>query len=105
MSQAPDTPQVIASHLSKAFASGDPRVIGGALGVVVREKGVATIARQASVRRESLYRSLSGEFSPALGTVMKLLAVLDLEIVVRPCKVPKAKRAQYSDALGLRAKK
>jgi probable addiction module antidote protein len=82
----------IALHLSKAFASGDPRVVGGALGVVVREKGVATIAKQASIRREPLYRTLSGEFSPALGTVMKLLAVLDLEIVVRPCKRRKAKK-------------
>jgi probable addiction module antidote protein len=93
MSKSQDAPQDIALHLSKAFASGDPKVVGGALGIVVREKGLATIAKQASMRREPLYRTLSGEFSPALGTVIKLLAALDLEIVVRPCKRPKAKRA------------
>jgi probable addiction module antidote protein len=92
MSRALHKPQDIARQLSTAFATGDPKAIGGALGIVVREKGLGTIAKQASIRREPLYRSLSGEFSPALGTVMKLLAVLDLEIVVRPCKRRMAKK-------------
>jgi probable addiction module antidote protein len=89
MSKAPATPQNIARNLSKAFASGNPNAAGRALGIVVRKKGLATIAKQARLRRESLYRSTSGEFSPALRTVMKLLAVLELELVVRPCATPK----------------
>jgi probable addiction module antidote protein len=92
MSKAPDTPQNIAQRLSKASASGNPKAAGRALGVVVRKKGMSTVARQARLRRETLYRSLSGEFSPRLGTVMKLLAVLELELVVRPCAPPKAKK-------------
>jgi probable addiction module antidote protein len=92
MSKAPDTPQNIARHLSKAFASGNPKAAGRALGIVVRKKRLATIAKKARLRRETLYRSLSGEFSPRLGTVMKLLAVLELELVVRPCAPPKAKK-------------
>jgi probable addiction module antidote protein len=92
MSKAPGTPQNIARHLSKAFASGNPNAAGRALGIVVRKKGLATIAKKARLRRESLYRSTSGEFSPAFRTVMKLLAVLELELVVRPCAPPKAKK-------------
>ena len=92
MSKAQETPRNIARHLSKAFASGNPKAAGRAVGIVVRKKGLATIAKQARLRRESLYRSLSGEFSPALGTVMKLLAVLEMELVVRPCAPPKAKK-------------
>jgi probable addiction module antidote protein len=92
MSKAPGTPQNIARHLSKAFASGNPNAAGRALGIVVRKKGLATIAKQARLRRESLYRSLSGEFSPAFRTVMKVLTVLELELVVRPCAPPKAKK-------------
>jgi probable addiction module antidote protein len=92
MSKAPETPKNIARHLSKVFASGNPKAAGRALGIVVRKKGLATIAKQARLRRETLYRSLSGEFSPALRTVMKLLAVLELELVVRPCMPPKAKK-------------
>jgi probable addiction module antidote protein len=92
MSEAPDTLQNIARHLSKAFASGNPKAAGRALGIVVRKKRLATIAKKARLRRETLYRSLSGEFSPALGTVMKLLAVLEMELVVRPCTPRKAKK-------------
>ncbi len=92
MSKAPGTPQNIARHLSKAFASGNPNAAGRALGIVVRKKGLATIAKKAGLRRESLYRSTSGEFSPAFRTVMKLLAVLELKLVVRPCAPPKAKK-------------
>ena len=61
-------------------------------GIVVRKKGLAIIAKQARLRRESLYRSPSGEFSPAFRTVMKVLTVLELELVVRPCAPPKAKK-------------
>jgi hypothetical protein len=43
-------------------------------GIVVRKKGLATIAKQARLRRESLYRSPSGEFSPAFRTVMNVAA-------------------------------
>jgi len=63
MSEDPETPQDIARYLSKAFATGDPRLVGGALGVVVRKKGVSTVARLARTRREPIYRTLSGEFS------------------------------------------
>jgi probable addiction module antidote protein len=92
MSKAPNSPRDIARYLSKAFASGDPRLAGGALGVVVRKKGMSTVARQARTRRESLYRTLSGKFSPALRTVMKILDVLEMELVVRPCTPRKAKK-------------
>jgi hypothetical protein len=47
MSEAQDTPQDIVRQLSKAFATKDPKVVGGALGIVVRNKGVSTVARQA----------------------------------------------------------
>jgi probable addiction module antidote protein len=94
MSEAPVTTRDIARYLSKAFASGDPKMVGGALGVVVREKGMSAVARLARTRREPLYRTLSGEFSPALGTVMKLLAALEMELVVRPCTPSRSKKAR-----------
>ena len=101
MSEDPETPQDIARYLSKAFATGDPRLVGGALGVVVRKKGVSTVARLARTRREPLYRTLSGEFSPALATVRKLLAVLEMELVVRPRSRPKTKRARIPGRIGV----
>lgn len=79
-----DSPQAIADYLSEAFDTGDDRFIAQALGTVARAKGMADVARNTGLSRESLYRSLSSEGRPELGTAMKVLDSFDMQVVVKP---------------------
>jgi probable addiction module antidote protein len=79
-----DSPEVIAEYLSEAFLTGDEKYIADAIGNVARAKGMSEIAKETGLNRESLYKSLSTQGSPELGTAMKVLESLDMELVVRP---------------------
>jgi probable addiction module antidote protein len=79
-----DSPQAIAAYLSEAFATGEDDLIARALGTVARVKGMKAVAEEAGVSRENLYRSLSAGGKPELGTVMKVLGALDVQLVAKP---------------------
>jgi probable addiction module antidote protein len=49
-------------------ASGDAAFVAKALGDIARAKGMAQVARDAGLSRESLYKVLSGERSPGFDT-------------------------------------
>jgi probable addiction module antidote protein len=51
-----DTPDVIAASLQDIFGNPDPALIAHGLGVVARAKGLASIAENAGLSRETLYR-------------------------------------------------
>jgi len=61
-------------------ADGDAAFIAKALGDIARAKGMAQVARDAGLSRESLYKALSGDRSPSFGTILKVLAALDLQL-------------------------
>ena len=58
--------------------------ISDAIGVVARAKGMKQIAQEAGVSRESLYRALSSSGNPELGTVLKVLASMNIKINAKP---------------------
>jgi probable addiction module antidote protein len=60
---------------------GNPRAFAAGLGDVARAKGMSQIARDAGLSRESLYKALSGERNPELGTVMGATRALGLKLV------------------------
>ncbi|HEY0853661.1 MAG TPA: addiction module antidote protein [Devosia sp.] len=74
----------IAFYLEDIIDSGDPAVIARGLGAVARSKGMTEVAKAAGVSREHLYRALSSEGNPELGTVIKVLDALGLKLVVAP---------------------
>jgi probable addiction module antidote protein len=75
-----ETAEDIAAYLEEAFADGDPALIAAALGDAARARGIARIATDAGVSRESLYRSLSEAGNPELGTVLKVMKALGLRL-------------------------
>jgi len=79
-----DNPDIIAEYLSEAFLTGDEELTADALGNVARAKGMSAVAKGTGLRRETLYKSLSRRGHPRLGTAMKVLNSLDMELVVRP---------------------
>ncbi|MGB7075599.1 MAG: addiction module antidote protein [Xanthobacteraceae bacterium] len=88
-----DSPEAIAAYLSEAFETGDDSVIAQALGAVARVKGMKTVAADAGVSRENLYRALSAGGKPELSTVMKVLDALDVQLVAKPKEQDKARAA------------
>ena len=61
-------------------ADGDAVFIAKALGDIARAKGMAQVARDAGLSRESLYKALSGERSPDFDTILKVVRALGLKL-------------------------
>jgi len=51
-----------------------------ALGDIARAKGMARVARDAGLSRESLYKALSGDRSPDFDTILKVMDALGLKL-------------------------
>ena len=78
-------------YMEDALESNDPAVVAHALGVVARARGMAQIAQQTGLSRESLYKALSAEGNPEFGTVLRVMQALGLRFSVTaagPMKVP-----------------
>ncbi len=70
--------------LNDALASGHPPYIAKALGVIARARGMTEVAKEASVTREALYKSLSDEGDPRLTTLMGVARALGFKLVAEP---------------------
>src|ERR1035437_1545983 len=79
-----DDPRAITKYLNGALSTCDPVLITKAIGDMVRAQGVAKFAQKAGMRRDSLYRTFSGETSPALDRVMTVLLALDIQLIAKP---------------------
>ena len=80
------TPDEIAAYLDAWFSDAPEDVAGiaRALGDVARAKGMAKVAREAGLSRESLYRSLSQDGNPSLATFLKVAKALGVRLHVEP---------------------
>lgn len=91
-----DSGEMVVAYLEAAFDDGDPAVIAAAIGDVARARGMSGIAREASLSRESLYRTLSKDGNPEFLTVLKVLKALGLRLSVEP--VPEQEERQGESA-------
>lgn len=76
-----DSEETILGYLAALLEEGNPRAFAAGLGDVARARGMSQIARDAGLSRESLYKALSGERNPELGTVMGVMRALGLKLV------------------------
>ena len=76
------SPEEVAAYLQACLdeADGDAAFIAKALGDIARAKGMAHVAREAGLSRESLYKALSGDRSPSFDTILKVVAALGLRL-------------------------
>ena len=76
------TPEERAAYLEACLedAEGDAAFMAKALGDIARAKGMTQVARDAGLSRESLYKALSGERSPGLDTILKVIGALSLQL-------------------------
>ena len=77
-----ETPEEMAAYLDACIevADGDASFIAKALGDIARVKGMAQIARETGLSRESLYKALSGDRSPNFDTVLKVASALGIRL-------------------------
>jgi probable addiction module antidote protein len=79
------TSEEMAAYLEASIAEcdGDAAFVAKALGDIARAKGMAVLARETGLGRESLYKALSAEGNPQLATVLKVAKALGLKLSVR----------------------
>jgi probable addiction module antidote protein len=80
------TAEEMAAYLEVSIeeADGDAAFVAKALGDIARAKGMAQVARDAGVSRESLYKALSGDRSPGFDTILKVVGALGLKLHAEP---------------------
>ncbi len=78
------TSEDMAAYLDAALEDGDPSLIAAALGDIARAHGMSSVAQEAGVGRESLYKSLSLNGNPEFATVLKVLTSLGLRLRAEP---------------------
>jgi len=76
------TEEDMALYLEACFeeAGDDAAFIAKALGNIARAKGMAQLARDTGLGRESLYKALSGEGNPSFATILKVTRALGLKL-------------------------
>jgi len=77
-----DSPEMIAAYINDAIEEGDEAALMLALNNVIRARGVAQVAADAGLARESLYKTLAPGSHPRFETIQKLLRALDLNFKV-----------------------
>jgi probable addiction module antidote protein len=79
-----ETEADMAAYLDAALEDGDTTVIVAALGDIARARGMAQIARETGLGRESLYKALSASGNPEFATILKVVRALGLQFHVHP---------------------
>jgi probable addiction module antidote protein len=76
------TPAEMAAYLDAWLteAPDDAAGIARALGDIARAKGMTSVAREAGLSRESLYKALSEDGNPSFATVLKVARALGLRL-------------------------
>jgi probable addiction module antidote protein len=76
--------ETIAEYLTAALEDPNPDVLLAAVRDVARARGMAQLAKDAGLGRESLYKALTPGAKPRYDTVLKLLHALGVNISATP---------------------
>ncbi|CCF96343.1 putative addiction module antidote protein [Ralstonia solanacearum] len=79
-----DSEETIAEFLAAAMDDPNPDVFLAALGAVARARGIAKVAADAGLGRESLYKAISPGAHPRYETVRKIVRALGVRLNVTP---------------------
>jgi probable addiction module antidote protein len=61
-------------------AGDDPAFIAVALGNIARAHGMVQLAKKTGLTREGLYKALSADGNPSLGTILKVMKALGMKL-------------------------
>ena len=74
----------VAAYLDAALEDGNADLVAAALGDIARAQGMARVAKEAGVGRESLYKALSRNGNPELATFLNVVRALGLRLEASP---------------------
>lgn len=77
------TPEDRLAYIEAAFEDGDHGLISHALGDVARAVGMSSVAKEAGVTREALYKSLSENGDPKLSTLIGVMRALGVRLAAK----------------------
>ncbi|RPJ14975.1 MAG: putative addiction module antidote protein [Deltaproteobacteria bacterium] len=82
-----DDEETIAEYLTAALEDPNPDIFLVAVRDVARSRGMAQLARDTGLGRESLYKALSPGAKPRYDTMLKVLHALGVKLHVEPVQV------------------
>lgn len=81
-----DNEETIAEYISAALEDPNPDVFLTAVRDVARARGMAQLAKEAGLGRESLYKALTPGAKPRYDTMLKLLHGLGVKLAAAPLR-------------------
>ncbi len=75
-----DDEETIAAYLSEALEDSDPDTFLMAVRTVARARGMAQLAKDSGLGRESLYKALTPGAKPRYDTMMKVIRALGVKL-------------------------
>jgi len=79
-----ESEETIAEYISAALEDPNPDVFLAAVRDVAKARGMAQLATDAGLGRESLYKALAPGAKPRYDTVLKLLHALGIKLAASP---------------------
>lgn len=75
--------KAIAEYMSAVLEADDPELLLAALGDIARAKGMARVARNSGLGRESLYKALAPGAKPRFDTILKVTRALGVRLTAQ----------------------
>jgi len=79
-----DSEEAMAEYLSQVLEDGDNEEFLRAIGHIAKAKGMAQVAKDTGLGRESLYKVFRPNAKPRFETVMKVIDALKLQLNATP---------------------
>jgi probable addiction module antidote protein len=79
-----DSDEAVAEYLSQVLTDGDGGELAYALGRIAKAHGMAQIAKDAGIGRESLYKALRADANPRFDTISRVCKALGVKLVAQP---------------------
>ena len=76
--------KAVAEYLSQVLANGDSDELIEAIGHIARARGMAQIARDSGLGRESLYKALAPGAKPRFDTILRVVQALGVKLSAVP---------------------
>jgi len=83
MAENINTKEDVIAYLEAALEENDTALLFAVIGDIARSKGMAQIAKELNLARESLYRSLAPEGNPSFTTVVNVLDYLGFQLSIK----------------------
>lgn len=97
LSELLDNEEVIAGVLNDALQSNDTAILLKTIEYVAKARGIAQIAKETGLGRESLYKALNENAHPRFETVIKVLQALNVQMTITPKSAPRKRRLVVAD--------